>query len=285
MDRRDVLWYASAAAMGAAAGVGIYGAGLEPRTLDVRHARSPTRPGPGAVDRPPIRVALLTDLHLGRLTSFHRSVVDELIRAAPDLVVLGGDSVDDRRGLDALDTFLGLLPGGIPLLGIMGNWEYWGGIAASDLRSLVENHGGALLVNAATTLDIGDRRLVVTGVDDSVAGEPDADLARRPVEEGADHLILAHCPVFRDELAAAAATPPGASAWAAGRVSVILSGHTHGGQVALPGRPFTPPGSGRYVEGWYTGSDAPPMYVSRGLGTSVVPIRIGCRPELPIIEL
>lgn len=274
-----------AAAAGAAVGVGAYGAWVEPRSLDVRRVRAPTRPPTVSAELLPLRVALVTDLHFGRFTAFHRRVATELARADPHLVALGGDSVHEPGGLDALDTFLALLPRGTPLVGVMGNWEYWGEVPPGDLGSVLETHGGRLLVNEATELEVAGRRLVVTGVDDSVAGSPDPNLARRTPDDGAGHLILAHCPVFRDELSAdrGAQAPPGTGA--AQGPPVILAGHTHGGQIALPGRPFTPPGSGRYAEGWYTDAGAPPMYVSRGLGTSVIPFRVGCRPELPVVEL
>jgi predicted MPP superfamily phosphohydrolase len=66
----------------------------------------------------------------------------------------------------------------------------------------------------------------------------------------------------------------------------MLSGHTHGGQVAPFGRPlYRPRGSGRYVSGWYRDADRVPMYVSRGIGTSVVPIRLGAVPEIAVFDL
>ena len=65
----------------------------------------------------------------------------------------------------------------------------------------------------------------------------------------------------------------------------ILSGHTHGGQIRLPFVPaYTPEGSGRFVAGWYTDTFAP-LYVSRGIGTTTIPARFGCPPELPIFTL
>ena len=78
----------------------------------------------------------------------------------------------------------------------------------------------------------------------------------------------------------AMATPP----LAGPAVSLMLSGHTHGGQIAPAGLPIvTPPGSGRYVTGWYV-EGGPPMYVSRGIGTSTLPIRLGASPELVIVD-
>jgi len=69
------------------------------------------------------------------------------------------------------------------------------------------------------------------------------------------------------------------------RPAAIISGHTHGGQVRLPlYTPYTPYGSGRFVAGWYRDTLAP-LYVSRGIGTVVLPARLFCPPELPIFTL
>ena len=67
----------------------------------------------------------------------------------------------------------------------------------------------------------------------------------------------------------------------------MLSGHTHGGQVAIAGwAPVRPPGSGRYVRGWYDDGDGPPMYVSRGIGTvAMLPLRFGAVPEVTFFEM
>ena len=67
--------------------------------------------------------------------------------------------------------------------------------------------------------------------------------------------------------------------------AVILAGHTHGGQIRLPFyTPYTPVGSGRFVAGWYRDTVAP-LYVSRGIGTVLVPARLFCPPELPVFTL
>jgi predicted MPP superfamily phosphohydrolase len=89
------------------------------------------------------------------------------------------------------------------------------------------------------------------------------------------HLWILHAPAYLDAIARAISPPPG----------LILCGHTHGGQVRVPLLPAPTPGaSGRFVAGWYRDALAP-IYVSRGIGTSIVPARFRCRPELPIFTL
>jgi predicted MPP superfamily phosphohydrolase len=85
-------------------------------------------------------------------------------------------------------------------------------------------------------------------------------------------MLLAYCPAYRDQL------PRDQS------IDLVLSGHTHGGQVQLFGfAPITPFGSGSYVEGWYRGGSAP-MYVSRGVGMTAFAVRFECRPEVAFFD-
>jgi predicted MPP superfamily phosphohydrolase len=132
--------------------------------------------------------------------------------------------------------------------------------------------------------EAGDTRLLVNepvqlgpfaalySLDDALAGRP--DLSGLPNDPGCEVLLLSHCSGFRDEL-----TPDQGR-----RIRAMISGHTHGGQVAFGGwAPLRPPASGRYVSGWYSGG-GPDLFLSRGLGTSLVPLRIGSVPELAIID-
>jgi predicted MPP superfamily phosphohydrolase len=111
-------------------------------------------------------------------------------------------------------------------------------------------------------------------VDDSVAGRPDL-AALPPSGERPATLLLSHCPELRDRLRGES-----------GRgIAAVISGHTHGGQVAVAGwAPILPAGSAGYVSGWYRDDGLPDLFVSRGLGTSVVPVRLGAPPELAIID-
>ena len=114
----------------------------------------------------------------------------------------------------------------------------------------------------------------MTGFDDLLGGQLQPINHHETTKYVDKHLVLAHCPATRDIFQKLSPVPP----------SLILSGHTHGGQIAPGGFPlYTPPGSGDYVSGWYRGN-GPPMYVSRGIGTSLLPLRIGSLPELVILD-
>lgn len=113
------------------------------------------------------------------------------------------------------------------------------------------------------------------GLDDLVGGRPDTRRAFAGTEAADAHLLLAHCPEHRDRLALApspfeAAVPSAADP---AEITMMLSGHTHGGQVNLFGwAPMLPQGSGRYVRGWFRDPGRVPLYVCRGIGTSVLPV-------------
>jgi uncharacterized protein len=221
-----------------------------------------------------LRIVQVSDLHVHGIGTLERQLLEQLHDAQADLIVITGDSIDRSAYLPALDTLLAEFPTAPRRLAIMGNWEYKSGAGLRSMERTYERHGIELLVNRSVTLEHRGRTIRVTGLDDIMAGRPDAVAAlqdARPVDQ---HLVLAHCPITRDSLQMPSGHP----------VSLVLSGHTHGGQVAPFGiATHVPPGSGRYVAGWYR-DGGPPMYVSRGIGTSLLPIRIGATPELVQLE-
>src|SRR5947199_300293 len=99
--------------------------------------------------------------------------------------------------------------------------------------------------------------------------------AARGLDGGDPTVWVLHAPAYVDRISVGSVPRPAA----------IISGHTHGGQVRLPFyTPYTPYGSGRFVAGWYRDTLAP-LYVSRGIGTVSLPVRLFCPPELPIFTL
>jgi hypothetical protein len=222
---------------------------------------------------PSVRIAQVTDLHMARMGSLHEKLLAMLHDARPDVLVLTGDMIERGGARGGLEDFLRELPD-LPTFSILGNWEYWSGLAVEGYRMLFEKHSIDLLVNRSVTFNAGGRTLRITGLDDLVAGHPDTESAVADAEPCPNHLLLAHCPASREACPLPAAHRP----------SLILSGHTHGGQIAPFGCAIVRPwGSGPYVAGWYL-DGGPPMYVSRGIGTSLMPVRIGATPELAIFD-
>ncbi len=209
-----------------------------------------------------------------------RAVAAQTHALRPDLIALTGDSVDRKDALPLLAEFLELLPSETPKVAVLGNWEHWARVDTSELRSLYDRYHCRLLVNESVSFTLRGRSLSFTGLDDLVGGRPDLAAATRGrSRDDETRILIQHCPAFRD---APALREPGAAA----AFRLMMSGHTHGGQVAPFGRAlYRPQGSGRYVSGWYRDAGRAPMYVSRGIGTSVVPIRLGAVPEIAVFDL
>ena len=237
-------------AAGAAAGaVGIEALWLEPRRVTV------TRHRVGGGSRP-LRVVQLSDLHLQGIHQFEIDVASTVSNLTPDVIVLTGDSIDKRDRHGVLDEFLGALPTQTPKYAVLGNWDYWSRAPVNELRAVYERHH-------------------CRGADDLIGGNPDLG-SLTPAASDETHVLLAHCPAYRERV----------ERRAAGRFTCMLSGHTHGGQIRFFGfAPVLPRGSGGYVSGWYRGPSRLPMYVSRGIGTSLVRARLGAPPEVSVFEI
>ena len=243
---------------------------IEPAHIEVtRHAIGASSSG-----SPPIQIVQLSDLHLQSMGRREAAVVREIASLKPDLLVLSGDVIDDAENLSVLDSFLTMLGPG-QKVAVLGNWEHWSGVNLADLRSLYSKHGVRLLINEKVHYRFGARDLTVIGLDDFTGGHPDPALITPP-PKGEALVVIQHSPGwFRS---------PDATAVDA-RASLCLAGHTHGGQIAIFGIPvWTPWGSGDFVVGRYDLAMCP-LCVSRGIGTSIAPVRFGARPEIAVFAL
>lgn len=286
MNRRRFI-AASATAAGSllAADAGL----VEPRRLEVtRHDLDP-HPAPG---RARITLAQLSDLHLKRVGRIHHHLAERLSDIRPDLVVVTGDAVDRADALPVLDRFLSLLDRTTPTYAILGNWDHWSDVGIPELARVYERFGVRLLVNETVVHEHAGRRLSLTGLDDLVAGRPDLHAAVRDAPSADARLLLAHCPEHRDAVHRQAEPPAGSGLrqpppdLAPSAFRAMLSGHTHGGQVAFFGyAPVLPRGSGAYVRGWFREPGRIPLYVNRGIGETGLPVRFGSLPELAVFTL
>lgn len=278
-------WIAGVAGVAGAvlAGTAVDAFAIEPGRVSV------TRHLVGPPEGRTIRIVQLSDLHLREIGRHEERVADTVAGLRPDVLLLTGDAIDRAGDVPLLASFLALLPPAHAKLAILGNWEHWAGLDVPLLAAAYERAGWQLLVNESVTLSFGASRLLVTGLDDLVGGHPDVRHALREAAPVFDHVVLAHCPLHRD-VYSAAALMRGAGGLQPGSVDprllkprLMLSGHTHGGQIAPFGwAPLRPRGSGSYVQGWYHGEF--PLYVSRGIGTSVIPARLGATPEVALFE-
>jgi predicted MPP superfamily phosphohydrolase len=224
----------------------------------------------------PTRVVQLSDLHLQTFDKLSAKVVEEVERLNPDLVVITGDAIDNHVALPMLDQFLAALPKGAHTVAILGNWEYWAAVDMQALRALYIKHNVTVLVNEAHTINVGGQAVMIEGLDDFTAGKPKSVVEHYGANKAPLHVLLQHSPGWFEQLKGEALERE--------RPALCLAGHTHAGQVPVFGLVmWTPRGSGSYTAGFYE-TKLCPLYVSAGLGTSLLPVRFGARPEIAVFD-
>ncbi len=226
--------------------------------------------------RAPLRLAFASDLHIGPTTppALLERAFALLAEARPDLLVLGGDYVfldATPARAETLRRLVASVPARLKVA-VLGNHDLW--TRHELLEAALEEAGARVLINGAVHLPDPHEDVAILGLDEPWTGRPDAELA------------LACAPDARIRLAVAHA-PEGLHALEGRGISVLLCGHTHGGQLALPGpRPLVVPGptSRRHPFGRHELGDLT-LYVSRGLGGIEVPMRSWAPPDVLVLEL
>lgn len=268
-----------------------YGVLIEPRViLDEEHAEV-ALPQLGD-ELAGTEVAVLSDLQLGMWFANHGMVeraVEATLEADPDVVLLGGDFVysSDPTVQTQIDTLLELIgpliDSGIPTYAVLGNHDYKVG-AADELTTALEDAGIPVLSNAAVPvpgpIDDPAEQLHVVGIGPDLPNRVDVDAALADVPDAAPRVVLMHNPTVFDRLPA-------------GTAPLTLAGHTHCGQVALPGTPdwayLALTSKERIVaDGWAPegyGAEGNRMFVTCGIGFSVAPIRINAAPQVAFFTL
>jgi uncharacterized protein len=243
---------------------------VEPRWLAVSRMDVPVPSLPRSFAG--YRIAQLSDLHLSSLGSLHEAVCREVSAYDPQLIVLSGDAIESEDRLDLLETLCRQLARpGREVVATPGNWEHWGHVSMVALDRAYARAGARLFANTSAALSSGPRLLTT---DDYCSGQANIDKALSSFVPSPLTLFVTHAPGLLDELPAS--MPP---------FALGMAGHTHGGQVCALGRAvWVPPGSGRFREGMYTTPHGP-VYVSRGIGASILPVRLTCRPELSLFQL
>lgn len=223
-----------------------------------------------------IKIIQISDLHFYSLQYFHRTIAKRINFIKPDLILITGDSIDKENRVNSLNEFLQLIDNSIQKYAITGNWEYWGNVDLNKLKEIYLNNNCELLINENRNLTIKNRKISIVGIDDYIGGNADFKTAIKNLKPANTNIVLSHCPEYRDIISKQINSI---------NIDLILSGHTHGGQITFLGFvPFKPRGSGRYLKGWYKETE-PKMYISKGIGTSILPIRFGARAEIVEMEI
>ncbi|MEI6231783.1 MAG: metallophosphoesterase [Planctomycetota bacterium] len=222
-----------------------------------------------------LRIALLTDLHHGPWTglSYIHDVVRQADEQKADLILLGGDYCHNGpEYIEPCIAALGDLSAPLGVFSVMGNHDHYQGTQVT--RNSFAKHNIRELTNEGVWLKRDGQRLRLGGVDDLITGSPRLPPVLTDMKVDERCLLLSHNPDFIERI-----HDP--------RVGLMLSGHTHGGQVDFPliGAPVVhSPKEKDYLHGLFKTINSQ-VYVSRGLGTTTPPVRFCCRPEINMIEL
>lgn len=258
---------------------------LEPWNLKVRRYRIPVRGL--AKELHGLRIVQLSDTHLGpRVPATHiRAAIEIAMDLKPDLVALTGDYIHTgEKYIDAAAGQFRALAETFPTVGVLGNHDWYGNGPRMSLA--LQTVGVRMIDNGRVYFDRVTRgfaemasagSLCVAGLGDLTEDHVDIEAGLGGVGIDVARVVLAH-------------NPDTAEVWEVAnheRIDLMLSGHTHGGQVCLPfiGAPVLPSAYGQKYAGGLVDGPGCRVVVSRGVGMSLMPIRIGVPPEVVEVEL
>jgi uncharacterized protein len=280
-SRRDFL---KASLLGVA-GLALYSGEVERHWIDVEN-RDITLRGLAA-DFEGMRIVQLSDIHMDYYTEpfFLRRVVERINQLKPDAVFLTGDYVTSGQWADSVAHEAAWECAGIlkglkckSVHAVLGNHDVT--VGSAIVESAFRTNGINILRNSFLPIERGSGRFWLAGLDDPVVGHPDLNatipnMIRNRRDEPL--VLLCHAPDYATHIQ---------SQEAGQAVDLMLSGHTHGGQIRLPliGALVLPPMGRRFVEGWFQLGHMG-LYVNRGIGTIGVPFRLDCPPELTLFTL
>jgi predicted MPP superfamily phosphohydrolase len=223
-----------------------------------------------------LTIVQLTDLHYGVLVplAFLKGLIDRVNALQKDMIVCTGDYVHERkstRQVDRIWPLLATLSAPLGVHSVLGNHDHWASTERS-LHWLAETGQG--LRRQVRPIERGGERLWLVGAGDLWEDHVDLDALLKDVPADECRIVLAHNPDTAD-------TPHRA------RVDLMLSGHTHGGQVDIPflGTPIVPTQNKAYNHGLKRSPLGELVFICRGVGWAVLPVRFNCFPEVAIIEV
>jgi len=271
MNRRTFLKFSLYA--GAVAFIGSYPVLIERNIVQVNRYKIPIPNLPPSFHG--FTIAQLTDLHLGFLVSetFIEGIVHKTNRLKTDAIVCTGDYVHERNTIKEIDKvwpILSKLEAKHGVYSVLGNHDHW---ADSD-RSLywLERTGQNIRHECKVIYKNGDR-IHIGGAGDYREDELNIDKVFSSTDKNECKLLLSHNP---DSVDTKFNTP----------LSLVLSGHTHGGQVVIPffGPPILPVKNKNYSSGLIA-TPKTQLFISRGIGWTIYPVRFNCYPEIAVLEL
>jgi uncharacterized protein len=266
LTRRAALKGVIATTVGAATGAAVYGVGYERHHLGITEADLPVSGLPPALDG--LRIAFVTDIHHSLMVPAD-DVVDAValtLSTNPDLIVLGGDYVTwgDRDYVGPVAELLKPLHAPHGVYAILGNHD-----DDRDMPSALTRNHFIVLKDQTTRVSLRGEAIDLIGI--RFWTRRPTDITRVMKRAGETSILLAHDPRRLTEAAAL-------------DIPAVLSGHTHGGQVVLPGLGAIARRNFPVVAG-LARQDNTSLFVSRGIGTVYVPMRVNCPPEVALVTL
>jgi predicted MPP superfamily phosphohydrolase len=277
LSRRSFL----SGSVAASAALALYSNEIARHEIDVTHRTFFLKSLPAPFDG--FRIVQISDIHLAEFTEdfFLDEVIDRVNALEPDLLLITGDFVT-RSPLPMEVTYSAAARCAAMLTrlncperyGILGNHDAV--VGARIIRDHMENNGLPILVNQHVRIERNGAHIILSGLDDWSYGYPNLTEAV-PEKPDAPVILMVHEPDYAVHIADHRRGP---------LVDLVLSGHTHGGQIRLPGlRPLALPPFGRlFPEGHYLLGRLQ-LYVNRGIGTVGLPLRLNCPPEITVATL
>jgi predicted MPP superfamily phosphohydrolase len=220
-------------------------------------------------------IVQLSDIHLRPYTKpdLVKRAVEMSNELRPDLVVLTGDYVwREQEAAFELAPILAGLNARHGIYSVLGNHDHW--LDVEITKRAFEEAGLPMLINQGLEIREGNGSFYLAGMDDGWSGKPDLNMTLEKAPSNTPIVLLLHEPDLVDETS----LDP--------RITLQLSGHTHGGQVLVAGQPpiFTPDLGKKYSQGLFRVHDTW-LYTNRGLGVISVPLRLNCPPEVTLLTL
>jgi uncharacterized protein len=237
-------------------------------------------------------VVQLSDLHIKSCGFREKELVSDIRKIMPDIIFITGDFISSDSGMESAIRTIKSFPRSAKILAVLGNNDHSyleNTVDTNRLVKLLEGSGVTVLMNESARVTVkypgnsGTGTAYITGIDDNFLGYDDiygasegvpGGLAGSAGFAGSARILLAHSPHIAEKIDASG-------------FNLIIAGHTHGGQIVLPfaGAVYTntsPSDRKKYVSGLY--EEKPPVYVSRGIGTVLLPLRLFSRPEITVFE-
>ena len=254
---------------------------IEPFTLETESVSMTAADLPQGIGQ--LRIVYATDIHKGGLYTDSRlaSLISHINACNADIVLLGGDYATDSAGAIEFFRTMPRIHSRYGVYAVLGNHDRT--IPESNLttlRSVMQSAGVTPLINVVSRVRIGVNDIYIAGIDDVDNGRPDLRSVASQVNAGDYVIFLCHSPAIIPE-ALQAVDQNGRTGW----FDLGLFGHTHGGQIAVIGPLLKDDGvPDEFTQGWFK-RNRTDLLVSRGVGTSGLPVRLFCPPQIHLITV